>query len=225
MRFHHLFSTLALALLCATAASAVPDTFLYVGDLDEDGAPANGAYAVTFQMFDDATAGAVVFAETVASLDVTDGVLVHELGASPSDPLDDAELAAGDLYLSVVVNGTVLEPRVPIRAVPFSARSANAETLGGLPLAAFQDGSALADGAIQPRHLSALTKIYKNDLSCTDAGALSLTTSDFCLASIEGCPSGQQHPCGTVPIANCTASAAGSRRCSNVELGSLVFTP
>ncbi len=110
---------LVLALLSSSAALAVPDTFLYVGDLDEDGVPADGNFSVTFQMFDDEEAGTKVFEETVASLVVVDGALVHELGASASDPLDDAELG-GDLYLSVVVNGTVLEPRVPIRSVPFA---------------------------------------------------------------------------------------------------------
>ncbi len=122
------------AFLLSSAAFAIPETFLYVGDLDEDGAPADGNFSVTFQMFDDEAAGSKVFEETVASLVVVDGALVHELGASASDPLDDAELG-GDLYLSVVVNGTVLEPRVPIRAVPFArlaSKADDADLVGGL---------------------------------------------------------------------------------------------
>lgn len=126
------FAPLSLFVL-SSAALAVPETFLYVGDLDEDGAPANGTFSVTFQMFDDVAAGTRVFEETVPSLLVVDGALVHELGAAASNPLDDAELA-GDLYLAVVVNGTALEPRVPIRAVPFAR---DAALLEGLPASSY----------------------------------------------------------------------------------------
>lgn len=127
MRIHTTAFIATLGLLLSTGAAAIPDTFLYVGDLEDDGAPANGSFSVTFQIFDDPVAGTAVFAETVAALVVVDGALVHELGAAPSNVLDDAELAAGDLYLSVIVNGVTLEPRVPIRAVPYAALAEKAE--------------------------------------------------------------------------------------------------
>lgn len=133
------------ALLASTGAAAVPDTFMYVGALDQDGVPATGTFSVTFQMFNDASAGDVVFAETVVSLDVVDGALIHELGASPSNPLEDAELD-GELFISVIVNGTALEPRVPLRSVPFSAVSENAQALGGLPSADYLRRSELVAG-------------------------------------------------------------------------------
>lgn len=156
------FITFAAFLLSSSAALAVPETFLYVGDLDENGAPADGNFSVTFQMFDDEEAGTKVFEETVASLVVVDGALVHELGAGASNPLDDAELA-GDLYLSVVVNGTVLEPRVPIRAVPFARSSADASRLAGQPASSFLtsetgsvDGDNIADGTIQSADIGSI---------------------------------------------------------------------
>lgn len=147
MQFHKALKIASLGLLFSTAALAVPDTFLYVGDLAEDGAPADGNFSVTFQMFNDDTAGTVVFAETVASLVVVDGALVHELGTAPNNALDDAELAAGELYLSVIVNGTTLEPRVPIRSVPFASKAGDAESVGGRAIGDLVETADLAAGA------------------------------------------------------------------------------
>jgi hypothetical protein len=223
MHINRIVKCTALTLLFSTGALAVPDTFLYVGDLDENGAPADGNFSVTFQMFDDEAAGTVVYAETVASLVVVDGVLIHELGADPSNALDDAELAAGDLYLSVIVNGTTLEPRVAIRSVPFAAKAGDAESVGGVGLAALQSGSALQDGAIQERHFNGLTPIYEINIAC---GLFDLTASSFCLAPTDDCPSGEQHPCDRLFMGtNCSPITSGSRNCSNRLLGSLVFAP
>jgi len=147
MQFHKTLKIASLGLLFSTAAAAVPDTFMYVGDLAEDGAPADGNFSVTFQMFNDDTAGTVVFAETVASLVIVDGALVHELGTAPNNALDDAELAAGELYLSVIVNGTTLEPRVPIRSVPFASKAGDAESVGGRAIGDLVETADLAAGA------------------------------------------------------------------------------
>jgi len=148
MRFNQMMTTAAtLGFLCASGAAAVPDTFLYVGDLQEDGAPADGNFSVTFQMFNDRVAGTKVFEESVVSLPVIDGVLLHELGTAPSNALDDAELAAGELFLSVVVNGTVLEPRVAIRSVPFASKAADAETVAGRTISDLVEASDLSAGA------------------------------------------------------------------------------
>jgi hypothetical protein len=127
-------------------AAAVPDTFLYVGDLQQDGAPADGNFSVTFQMFNDRLAGTKVFEESVVSLPVVDGVLLHELGTAPSNALDDEELATGELFLSVVVNGTVLEPRVAIRSVPFAARASDSATVAGRAIDDLVEATDLAAG-------------------------------------------------------------------------------
>jgi len=93
-RFYPALTTGLLMFLGATSASAVPETFLYVGTLEETGAPADGTFSVVFQIFDAPTGGTKVFEEFVASLSVVDGLLVHELGLSPSDPLDAEEWRA-----------------------------------------------------------------------------------------------------------------------------------
>lgn len=121
----------ASAIVAARVHAAVPDTFLYVGNLREDGVPADGNFSVTFQIFDDENAGTKLYEETVASLIVIDGAMIHELGESPSNPLSDAELAGGELFLQVTVNGTQLEPRVPLRSVPFAIEARRASEATG----------------------------------------------------------------------------------------------
>lgn len=122
----------AITLLAASAHAFVPDRFLYVGNLRQDDAPADGTFSVTFQIFDDPTAGSELFSESVASLVVVDGALIYELGSSPSDPLLDAELGDNELFLQVTVNGTTLEPRVPLRSVPFAIEARHASEAAGL---------------------------------------------------------------------------------------------
>lgn len=172
---------LASVLLSSAAALAVPETFLYVGDLDEDGAPADGNFSVTFQMFDDETAGTKVFEETVASLVVVDGALVHELGAGASDSLDDAELA-GDLYLAVIVNGTVLEPRVPIRAVPFAA---NAARVAGTPAAEVVTDARLASGDVAlPPSSVGTTQLTDGDIRTIDVADRAITSDKIAVGTL-----------------------------------------
>lgn len=185
MRIHQILTASSLALLCSTGALAVPDTFLYVGDLDEDGAPADGSFSVTFQMFNHPVAGSVVFAETVAALDVTDGVMIHELGSSPSNPLDDAELAAGELYLSVIVNGTALEPRVAIRSVPFATRAEQAAFIGGTPAAeVVTDARLAANDVTLPANSVGSTQITNGAISTEDFANRSVTTDVIAVGTL-----------------------------------------
>lgn len=240
MKFKSTMTSTILGLLCATGAAAVPDTFLYIGDLQEDGAPADGNFSVTFQMFNDRVAGTKVFEESVVSLPVVDGVLLHELGTAPSNALDDAELAAGELFLSVVVNGTVLEPRVAIRSVPFATEASNATNLGGTPAAQFAqtqalvgndgivvtDGSfALGDGAIQLEKLEgaefALLELNAACAAGNIAGhVVASTGSTVCGALSDLCPAGQLRNCAVSRGANNnTCSIATVRFCNNFPIG------
>ncbi|MDP2340705.1 MAG: hypothetical protein Q8O67_07100 [Deltaproteobacteria bacterium] len=227
MRFNQVMTAATLGLLCATGAAAVPDTFLYVGDLQEDGAPADGNFSVTFQMFNDRVAGTKVFEESVVSLPVIDGVLLHELGTAPSNALDDAELAAGELFLSVVVNGTVLEPRVAIRSVPFAATAAvaidatNAGTVGGVSVLEIQDGSALGDGFLKTRHVTALQPLFRENVACnTDGNFDTLRSGGTCVNATSVCPAGTRRLCGTL---SCVAIDGTTSDCPNTLIGSLVF--
>jgi hypothetical protein len=127
---------IVLALVASSAALAgVPDVVTYAGTLKQGAAPADGTFTAVFELFDAASDGNRVFAQTEASLAVTGGDLVVDLGSDASNPLTDDLLASGQLFLQITVNGESLSPRVPFTSVPFARRAKVAEeasTLAGL---------------------------------------------------------------------------------------------
>lgn len=125
----------ALVLSALPARATVPDVLTYAGSLRDGAAPANGTFSVVLELFTDRTAGTRVFQQTEASLPVSNGELVVDLGDDPTNPLDDDVLATGALFLQITVNGEALAPRVPLTSAPFARRAhlaEEAETLGGL---------------------------------------------------------------------------------------------
>src|ERR1043166_2858889 len=109
------------ALISAIPAFAgVPDAVTYAGTLNQGSTPANGTFTVVFGLFDSATDGNRVYQQTEASLPVSQGQLVVDLGADPTNPLSDDVLKGGPLFLDIVVNGEEPTPRVPFTSVPFA---------------------------------------------------------------------------------------------------------
>lgn len=121
--------TLALMLL-SVPAFALPEVVTYSARVENDAGPFEGTASIAFQLFDAANAGTELWTESVASIVVVDGDLVHDLGSV--EPLDDAVLERDDLFLAVTINGDTLEPRVALRAVPYALKARDAETLSGL---------------------------------------------------------------------------------------------
>ena len=123
MKFPVLATTLSL--LVAGAAHAVPDVVSYAARVENDAGLFSGTVSATFQLFAASTGGTELWSENAASIVVIGGDLVHDLGSI--EPLDDTVLAGGNLFLQVIINGDVLEPRAAIRAVPFALLAKNAE--------------------------------------------------------------------------------------------------
>ena len=116
-----------LASLAAAPALAVPEVLTYAGSLRQGDDAAEGTFSVVVALFDEADGGAPLFTQSDASLDVTAGELIVDLGADPSNPLDDAVLDADALFLSITVDGEELTPRIALTSVPFARRAASAE--------------------------------------------------------------------------------------------------
>ncbi|HUS64789.1 MAG TPA: hypothetical protein VMZ28_09625 [Kofleriaceae bacterium] len=118
---------LVLAMLVCTplVAHAVPGTVPFKARLEDNGSPLTGPHDFSFQLYDAATAGEMVWEETDASLDVADGLLVHEIGGTT--PLDDAVSAGEKLWLEIRVDGVLMEPRLALASVPFALAAGTAE--------------------------------------------------------------------------------------------------
>lgn len=129
-----LSTIVGLGLLCAFAeAHAVPATVSFTGRLATSAGPVNGNVAVTFSLFDRATAGTALWTEARPSLLASAGLVHADLGALTT--LDEGVLANDQLYLEIRIGNEILAPRLAVQSVPYSIRAevANrAELLGAL---------------------------------------------------------------------------------------------
>jgi hypothetical protein len=99
--------------MSAQADPQIPD-FVYQGRLDQNGAPANGSFDLSFALFDAPTAGnAVGVPIEQADFPVTDGVFSVSL-AFPG------AFTGTQLYLQVSVEGTPMLPRHAVSTAPVS---------------------------------------------------------------------------------------------------------
>lgn len=116
------------AMLCITlpiAASATPDRIHHQGLLRDDaGVPVADPVDLEFTIFDAATGGTELWAETHAAVVPVDGVFSVELGATT--PLD-ATIFDGDRWLETRVDGTPLDPRQPFLSAAYALRAAVAD--------------------------------------------------------------------------------------------------
>jgi hypothetical protein len=154
--------------IAGAAQAQTPRTIRYDGRLEQNGSPADGAFDLGFALFDAADAGNQLWpagAGTFATVRVTvsNGNFVVELGGQGLEALGWPVFASPRVYVQTQVNGTTLNGRRMIGAVPFAVRADNGVPIGGLvmwwrPNAQFgiPDGFAVADGRIVNDVLSPL---------------------------------------------------------------------
>ncbi|MCI0692015.1 tail fiber domain-containing protein [candidate division KSB1 bacterium] len=112
----------AFIMLAAGAQAQVPQLINYQGQLtDANGNPANGNFTMIFKIFDAATGGSQLYAET-QSVTVSNGVFNVLIGSVTSVPLNLFD-SGTERHLEVTVNGTVLTPRRQFGSVPYAFRT------------------------------------------------------------------------------------------------------
>jgi len=111
---------------------------------DEGIAPGNGAYRMSFSLFDDGEDGDLLWSETNFSVPVAGGLFTVMLGSIEAFP--EGLFATGaDLWLEIAIDiasdgldpGDVQSPRTPLNAVPVAFHARNADTLDGAPASDF----------------------------------------------------------------------------------------
>ena len=127
---------------------------------DDTGAPLSGSVDVEFRFYtDDAPDAVASECRTFTGAPVADGWLratVDSCGPPPVDSCGAVPINAllagepGALFVGIVIDGTELEPRLAVGAVPFAVRAAGADdanTLDGLGPDAFEASGSIADHA------------------------------------------------------------------------------
>jgi hypothetical protein len=88
-------SILALLALCAAPAMAVPSGINYQGALtDDQGNPITGTRTMSIKLYDAATAGTLLYSESIGTVDVSDGVFSFEFGTSGTSNAEQTDTVA-----------------------------------------------------------------------------------------------------------------------------------
>lgn len=151
-----LISTAALAQV-SSASSIVPMLVNFNGNItDASNKPLSGIHGVTFFLYKDSQGGAPVWMETQNVQADSRGHYTVVLGSNTSQGLPKELFASGEArWLGVKPEGQEEQPRVLLVSVPYALKSADAETLGGLPASAFvQAASNLAGGTARAKSSS-----------------------------------------------------------------------
>jgi hypothetical protein len=133
---------ICLALILVSSSSALAQTFLLTGTLDEDGEPASGVFTLTLSILDDEDD--VVWTEELSGVVVVDGNYAVDVGALEPLPLT---VPAG-AQMQVTVDGDALEP-FPLGSLVRVSRAARAGQVASAPTADLLAGAAA--GAVLTR--------------------------------------------------------------------------
>src|SRR5688572_2598992 len=114
-----------LSLVVSTAHAQIPGTINYQGSLKNSGVAVNGTKSMTFSLYDDSTAGSLLWSEA-QGVSVTDGIFTVALGSGTltgGSPLGGLSFNK-PYYLAVTVDGQLLASRQPLLTTPYAMRAA-----------------------------------------------------------------------------------------------------
>jgi hypothetical protein len=124
----------------AAANGVVPPMVKFSGVLtDVNSKPLTGLVGVTFSLYKDSQGGAPLWLETQNVQIDKNGHYSVMLGSTSSPGLPGNLFVSGEArWLGVQAQGQAELPRTLLMSVPYALKAADAETLGGKPLSAFQ---------------------------------------------------------------------------------------
>lgn len=152
----------AILILCCSVQADVPGMISYQGRItDSNGDPVTqNDLSVRFIMYTDSAGGSIVWS-TITQKDVVDGLYQHNLGSITSFS-DTLFTAFPELWLEVLVDGEVVDPRTRIVSAPYAihantVQSVNAAEAGVIEMdQTFQEPLVVHSqsiGSSQPREL------------------------------------------------------------------------
>lgn len=161
-------------LVVSGARAGVPAVVNFQGRLLDtvEGGVVDGVVPMTFQLYDADTGGNLLWEENHDAVQVVAGIYAVQIGAGTPAPANTMNFAAvleqyTELWLQVVVDGTVMEPRQLLSSVPFAVRAGSADVAFGLSPWMCAEGQILKKSASGWQCASPGAQCYQGDfLSC-----------------------------------------------------------
>ena len=140
---------------------------------DETGKPMSGLLGITFALYQDEQGGAPLWLETQNVQADESGHYAVMLGSATVDGVPLSLFSSAEAHwIGAQISGYPEQPRVLILSVPYALKAADAETLGGLPAAAFvQTGPGGESGSVTTR-TSANASLNSARNAAAPAGAI-----------------------------------------------------
>ncbi len=111
-----------LVLALGVMACAVPDTITYQGRLLQNGEPVSGNKLMDFRIYNDASAGTLIWSTTNVQILVQEGIYSVAL-----QPLNTSDFDHEQVYLEVSIDGSPFLPRTRFTSVSYAFLSNQAE--------------------------------------------------------------------------------------------------
>ena len=111
--------TIMIFVVINAAFADVPATLNFQGALkDENGEPVSDTKIIQFLIYDDETAGSVVWSEYQNTVEIVDGIFSVELGSDTVFPEDLFQTE--ELFITFQLGGAEMSPRQQLLSVPYA---------------------------------------------------------------------------------------------------------
>ena len=122
--------------VAVSSFSQIPSLMSFQGRLmDTNGMAVNGSVDIAVELYDDASFGSLLYAESVGATVVQNGIYHFEFGTNTT--LLKTALLQAECWMEQIVDGTALLPRQRMIAVPYAL---HADMLDGFEASAFATG-------------------------------------------------------------------------------------
>ena len=157
----------------AESSVVVPRLVNFSGKaIDLHGKAISQVTGATFAVYRDQYEGAALWIETQNIHPESDGNYTVQLGATKSEGLPVELFSTTEpRWLDVHINGGEEQPRVLLVSVPYALKAADAETLGGKPLSAFQLSIPGPSGSANSQAFQANVGDAANEIACSSTTA------------------------------------------------------
>ncbi len=200
----HILLLIIVSFLPALAAAQAPTQLPVQGFLtDPNGAVINGIRDLRLTLYDREREGEILFEEDIAGVMVSAGHFVVHMGKS-SGTLDHTIFRDhAELWLEIVVNTDLVEPRFRLESVAYAGfaqfageakKSADADALGGIAASRYVRGeqSCSSDEIVIGLNTDGTLRCAEGDVAyAKNAGALGGIAASAYVRGNQSCPGGQ----------------------------------